>query len=205
MSLEKQLSKGIARLGLSIPASSQERMIEGLYFLQKWNQAYNLTAVTELDAMVTHHLLDSLSVAPYVHGRRLLDVGTGAGFPGIPLALLYPEKQFVLLDSRGKKTRFLLQLAAELKLLNVEVVQARMEGFSATDCFDVIMCRAVGKMADVVAKTEHVVCAKGQWLMMKGAYPRDELGNITRPSVVHELSVPGLTADRHAVIIQNSK
>lgn len=196
------LSTGIATLGLSIPQSAQDSMLSFLELLQKWNKAYNLTAIDDLEQMITIHLLDSLSIAPYLDGKRVLDVGAGAGFPGIPLAFAYPDKQFTLLDSVGKKTRFLRQAVATFKITNVEVVQARMEKFSSRHCFDAIICRAVGTLADVVAKTKRVICPQGQWLMMKGECPRTEMQMLTHMATAYALKVPGLTARRHVIVIK---
>ncbi|WP_423063259.1 16S rRNA (guanine(527)-N(7))-methyltransferase RsmG [Candidiatus Paracoxiella cheracis] len=201
--LSDRLSTGIAELGLSIPQSTQNNLLAFLEFLQKWNKAYNLTAIDDLTAMVSAHLLDSLSIAPYLQGELILDIGSGAGFPGIPLAFAYPEKKFVLLDSVGKKTRFLLQAVSTFKILNVEVVQARMEKFNPSHCFDAIICRAVGTMADIVAKTERVLCPKGRWLMMKGEYPHEEMQALTKTAKAFDLKVPGLKAKRHVIVIEH--
>lgn len=197
-----KLSTGIADLGLSVPQSIQNSMLSFLKFLQKWNKAYNLTAIDDLTAMVSVHLLDSLSIAPYLEGDHILDIGSGAGFPGIPLALAYPDKKFVLLDSVGKKTRFLLQAASTFKITNIEVVQARMEKFSSNHCFDVIICRAVGEMAGIVKKTKQVICPKGRWLMMKGEYPHKEMQALTNTAKAIALKVPGLKAQRHVIVIE---
>ena len=198
---ENILSQGIKTLGLSIPSEVQQRLLDFLAFLQKWNRAYNLTAITDDKKMVTYHLLDSLAIAPYVKGQHILDVGTGAGFPGIPLAFAFPDKHVVLLDSRGKKTRFLLQAVAHFQVSNVTVVQARMENFSSARCFDVIICRAVGEIADIVKKTNRLLCSDGQWLLMKGEIATTELAGLTQPVNVIALSVPGLKAKRQVVII----
>lgn len=197
------LSTGIEQLGLSIPYTTQNDMLSFLKFLQKWNRAYNLTAIDDLTKMVIVHLLDSLSIATYLQGDHILDAGSGAGFPGIPLALAYPSKHFVLLDSVGKKTRFLLQVVSTFKILNVEVIQARMENFRSDHCFDAIICRAVGAMVDVVAKTRHVICPKGRWLMMKGEYPRQEMEALTYCAKAFVLKVPGLNAQRHVIVIEH--
>ena len=124
MTIEK-LQRGIQTLQLNMPALQQERLLDFLLLLQKWNKSYNLTAITEMDEMITHHALDSLAVVPYLSGDRIIDIGTGAGFPGIPLALYFPDKKFTLLDSNGKKTRFLVQAKAALAIDNIEVVHAR--------------------------------------------------------------------------------
>lgn len=197
-----KLSTGIAELELLVPQSVQESMLSFLKFLQKWNKAYNLTAIDDFTTMISAHLLDSLSIAPYLQGEYILDIGSGAGFPGIPLALAYPDKKFVLLDSVGKKTRFLLQAASTFKISNVEVVQTRMEKFSADHCFDAIICRAVGEMADIVAKTKQVICPKGRWLMMKGEYPHKEMKALTNTAKAITLRVPGLKAQRHVIVIE---
>ena len=198
------LSQGIAELGLTIPQHVQDNMLSFIELLQQWNRVYNLTAITKTSAMITHHLLDSLSIAPYLQGQRILDVGSGAGFPGIPLAMAFPEKTFVLLDSRGKKTRFLQQAVMQCKLTHVTVVQVRMEQFTTETCFDVIIGRAVGSMVEVVEKTKHLLNQGGYWLMMKGGYPTEELAHVTTPYVVHPLLVPGLNARRHVVVITPS-
>ena len=197
----KQLSIGIDQLHLTVPVTAQRSMLAFLEFLQTWNRSYNLTSVTALQDMITYHLLDSLSIAPYLIGARILDVGSGAGFPGIPLAFIYPDKQFVLLDSGGKKTRFLLQAVATFKLANVNVVQSRMENFKEGPCFDTITCRAVGSLCEIVHNTQQLICEDGQWLLMKGEYPPQELQRLAYPSIVRMLKVPGLTATRHLIVV----
>ena len=200
--LANELQSGIRDLKLSIPQETQNQLIEFLYFLKKWNRSFNLTAITALEKMLTHHLLDSLSIAPYLKGKRILDVGTGAGFPGVPLAMLYPHKHFALLDSSGKKTRFLIQAKASFNLNNVEVIQSRVENFRTEECFDAIIYRAVGKIDELMPKSEHVLCPEGQFLFMKGIYPRTEINNIEQPFTVYDLQVPGLKAQRHLVVIK---
>lgn len=197
-----QLQSALATWDLDVSLENQQQMLAHLQLLAKWNQHYNLTAITEFSMMLTHHLLDSLSIARLLKGNCFLDVGSGAGFPGIPLALCYPNKYFVLLDSNGKKTRFLQQVVLQLKLSNVEVVQERVENFSAEVGFDGIIFRAVGEMASLIVKANHLLAPQGSYYFMKGNYPTDELAALVLPYQVISLHIPGLFAQRHLVIVE---
>lgn len=199
--MQKEFSEGVKKLGLSLSATAQQQLLDFLQLLQKWNKTYNLTAITDLHDMLTAHLLDSLSLAAYIKADRIIDIGSGAGFPGIPLALTFPEKQFVLLDSVGKKTAFLLQAVTTLKIKNITVVQSRVEDYQPDRCFEALVCRAFGTITDIIKKSQSLLCDQGQWLLMKGEYPTDELANVQLPYKVERLTVPGLEASRHLVII----
>jgi 16S rRNA (guanine527-N7)-methyltransferase len=198
------LAQGIAALGLPLDAAQQERLLAYLALLVKWNQAYNLTAIRQPLEMVTKHLLDSLAVQPYLYGTRVLDVGSGAGLPGIPLAIADPAREFTLLDSNGKKTRFLLQAKGELRLSNLSVVHSRLEQYRPGQLFDTVTARAFASLADMTAGTAHLLAPGGSLLAMKGEYPQDELDALPPGFVVREiiaLTVPGLEAQRHLVRI----
>jgi len=174
--------------------------------LVKWNKAYNLTAVRDPEEMIRRHLLDSLSIIPYVTGDRILDVGTGPGLPGIPLAICFPEKTLVLLDSNGKKTRFLTQAKIELGLTNMTPVQSRIESFSS-EPFDSITSRAFATLKDMVDGSIHLLKENGFFYAMKGLYPTDEIGELDNRTTVVDcfaLHVPGEEAERHLVKIQKS-
>ncbi|OGO90293.1 MAG: hypothetical protein A3F41_07415 [Coxiella sp. RIFCSPHIGHO2_12_FULL_44_14] len=201
--LFQQLDSGITTLGLTLNEDSQHQLMEFLHFLQKWNAAYNLTAIRSLDNMLTHHVLDSLSIAPYVTGHSVLDLGTGAGFPGVPLAFYFPDKKFMLLDSNGKKIRFLLQAQTKFALKNITPVQERVEKLLAPEKFDVIICRAVGKISNLIEASQRLLKTQGHWLFMKGTYPQEELQAIAHPYTVHPITVPGVDAMRHVVLIDN--
>ena len=171
-----------------------------------WNKAYNLTSVREPAEMVTRHLLDSLAVLPYV-SRRVLDVGTGAGLPGIPLALANPGLHLGLLDSNGKKTRFLRHAARALSLDNVEVIEARAEKHVATQPYDCIVSRAYASTADFLKTTDALAAPDGRWIAMKGKLDRKELAEIPAAYVLEEtvrLQVPGLAEDRHLLLIRRA-
>lgn len=173
--------------------------------LEKWNQAYNLTAVRDPADMVPRHLLDALSVNPYLHGKRILDVGTGAGLPGIPLALVNPDKQFTLLDANGKKIRFVQHVVGALGLSNVEAVQARIESWELRQPFDVIVSRAFSTLADFINGSGRLLGPGGCLLAMKGKLPEAELAALPagwRATAVHVIHVPMLDAERHAVLLQ---
>lgn len=198
----KTMRAQLKKMQLSMPETAQQKALEFLRFLQKWNQAYNLTAIDNFDQMITHHLLDSLAISPYLKGQRILDVGTGAGFPGVPLALYFPEKQFTLLDSNGKKTRFLMQAKAEFDIANVQLVQERVENYQTAHCFDAIIFRAVKSIPEMLPKSQHLCCENGQFLAMKATYPANELQGLQNPFTVQALTVPGLEAERHLIIIE---
>lgn len=198
----RQLSAGLRALGLDIAPETQRRLLDYLTLLDKWNRAYNLTAVRARREMVVRHLLDSLAVVPYVQGPRIIDVGTGAGLPGIPLALALPQYHFVLLDSNRKKTRFLLQAVAELGLANVVVECGRAEDYRPAHGFDTVVTRAFATLAAMVAATGHLCRLDGCLLAMKGRHPAAELAEVPPPYRVttsEPLRVPGLEAERYLV------
>jgi 16S rRNA (guanine527-N7)-methyltransferase len=202
---QEKLASGLNALGLALDEAAQQKLLLYLEMLQKWNKAYNLTAITDFDKMITHHLLDSLSVIPHLKGKRILDVGTGAGLPGIPLAIALPDHDFTLLDSNGKKVRFLLQASAELKLGNIKALQSRIEDYRAEACFDVIISRAVGAASMLIDNSRTLLCNDGRYLLMKGKYPEDEVIPGQYVSKIIELKVPGLDASRHLIIIMNEE
>lgn len=199
--LLNELMSGASQMSLPLTHDTAEQLVSLLELLHKWNQAYNLTAIRSFEQMLTHHLLDSLAVAPYITGARVLDVGTGAGFPGLPLAFYFPEKYFVLLDSNGKKIRFIDQVKRDFALANVEPHQDRVENFRSEQLFDVIICRALGEMRDVIKASRHLLAPTGRWVFMKGTYPQAELAAIPMAADVHALQVPGVEAQRHVVIV----
>lgn len=187
-----------------LSAQMQEQLLNYLLLLDKWNHAYNLTSVRDIEEMIPVHILDSLSIATYLHGQRVLDVGTGAGLPGIPLAIIFPEREFVLLDSNGKKTRFLTHVVQLLDLKNVTVIQERVENYMVEQCFDSIVSRAFSDINDFLQKCQHLCCEGGQFLAMKGQYPQEELTAITASFqllAAHVIKVPELNAQRHLICI----
>jgi 16S rRNA (guanine527-N7)-methyltransferase len=209
LSLAEQLSAGLQALQLALSAEVQQQLLDYVALLHKWNRVYNLTAVREPNEMVTRHVLDSLAIWPYVQGQRVLDVGTGAGLPGIPLAIasreLSPQRQFVLLDSNSKKTRFVQQAVTELGLANVQVAQARTEDWQASAPFDTVVSRAFAAVADMLAGSGRHCAADGVILAMKGTDPAAELTGLDPAYVVeavHRLTVPGLTEERHLVCLR---
>ena len=200
--IAETLSDGMRQLGVQIPSAG---LLVYLNLLHKWNQAYNLTAVRDLDSMVTRHLLDSLAILPWVKGPHLLDVGSGAGLPGIPLALALPELHVVLLDSNGKKIRFLQEVKRVLSLDNVDIVQTRVENYHPSHGFDTVTSRAFSNLEQMIDWTHHLIAADGLWLAMKGKHPEDELALIHRPYRVETYSVAGLDGERCCVIVENIK
>jgi len=181
-----------------------EPLLHYLLLLNKWNSAYNLTAVRDLRSMVTKHILDSLAILPWVSGNRIIDVGTGAGLPGIPLAIAQPSVQYVLLDSNGKKIRFLNEVKRQLDLKNLEIVEFRVENFRPTPAFDTVISRAFSSLEQMIQWTQHLVVKDGKWLAMKGRYPDSELQTMTHPYHVERYSVAGLDGERCCVLIENS-
>ena len=205
----EELARGALELGVEVSPQQQEQLLAYLALLIKWNKAYNLTAVRDPDEMVSRHLLDSLSVVPYVvdGGDNWLDVGSGGGMPGIPLAILFPERQFTLLDSNGKKTRFLTQVKLELKLTNLQVIHSRVEAFTPEQPFAGIISRAFSSLEDFSNWTRHLGDGQTQWLAMKGVHPDDELQALPadfRLTATHVLKVPGCQGQRHLLILRRS-
>jgi 16S rRNA (guanine527-N7)-methyltransferase len=203
-SLHQRLEQGLTLLGVPLSAVDRQRLLAYVQLLAKWNAAYNLTAVRDPQDMVTRHLLDSLAVLPYLEGARVLDIGTGAGLPGIPLAVARPDLAFTLLDANAKKTRFVVQAVAELGLKNVEVAQARVENYRPAEKFDTLVARAFSSLADILENARHLCAPRGRFLIMKGQYPQAELAAMPAGYVLDEvvvLKVPGLDAARHLAII----
>ena len=204
-SLRQRLGAGIAALQLDVPSAVVERLLDYLDLLDRWNATYNLSAVRDRGEMVTRHLLDSLSVAPFVQGASLADLGSGAGLPGIPLAILAPQRAVALVDSNGKKTRFLRAAVRELGLANVTVIESRVENVRGTrDC---VTARAFASLADMLGRGGHLLAPGGVWLAMKGRDPQDEVAALPdgyRIEAVVPLAVPGLDAERCVVVIRRS-
>ena len=205
--LKALLSKGLRELDLQQPLDDeqQSKLVKYVELLNKWNKTYNLTAVRKPEHMVTRHLLDSLSISPYLRGNSILDVGTGAGLPGIPLAILYPDRQFTLLDSNNKKTRFVVQSVSELELPNVDVVQSRVENHQVEAPFDTIITRAYSAIGEMVEQTSHLLAKDGTFLAMKGINPVAEIDGLPSGYVIkesHVIKVPGLEEERHLLEIK---
>lgn len=208
MTLESDLEQGLRQLELACPEEIKGKLITFVDLLGKWNRVYNLTAIRDSKKMLTHHILDSLSVRPYLQGSDILDVGSGAGLPGLPLALTLPERHFVLLDSNAKKTRFIQQAKAELGLDNVTVETARAEDFRPQKKFDTVISRAFAEVPKMITAVSHLCKKGGSILAMKGVYPDAELrGDFWQchkqcnVKAVYKLCVPGLDEQRHIVRI----
>jgi 16S rRNA (guanine527-N7)-methyltransferase len=196
------LLEGARALGIELSDEQAGKLVAHLDLLDDWNQRMNLTAIRDRAQQLTKHLLDSLSVRPYLRGSRVADVGSGAGFPGIPLAIVLPDVHFALIESTGKKCRFLEHVRDTLALTNVEVVQARAEAFKPTARFETVLARAVGPVADLVRVAGPLVAGGGRLLAMKGRFPEDELAKKLsgwKVAEVHRLVVPGLDEERHVV------
>jgi len=205
MSLAAQLAEGLARLKLELPPRAEPRLLDYLALLQKWNRTYNLTAVREARQMVSYHLLDCLAVAPHVTARTLLDVGSGAGLPGIPLALALPSLQVTLLESSHKKAAFLQQARSELKLDNVTVACERVETWQPGRFFEMVISRAFSDLAEFVAAAGRHVAPGGVLAAMKGVYPDEEIARLPQGWRLREaivLAVPGLDAQRHLLLLE---
>jgi 16S rRNA (guanine527-N7)-methyltransferase len=206
--LAPALETGAAGLGLRLSAAQRDQMLALLGELREWNARFNLTAIRDPREMVVKHLLDSLSVQPWLQGGRIADVGTGAGFPGLPLAIVNPERRFTLIESTGKKARFVAHAAAALGLSNVEVVNARAEAYRPPRPFDTVVCRAVGKVGEFVRIAGHLCAPGGRLLAMKGQHPGPELEPLAKGwalAGVHPVTVPGLDAARHVVELARTR
>lgn len=200
--LRAKLQTGLVDMGLVISELTQQKLLDYVALIHKWNKVHNLTAVREPEEMITLHLLDSLAVLPHIQAERLLDVGSGAGLPGIPLALCLPELQVTVLDSSHKKASFMRQAKAELEIANLEVVCTRVEQFKPDVQYDVIISRAFSDLNLFTSLTKHLCKPGGQWLAMKGQLPHDELAQISiQPSKIIPLQVAGLEAQRHLVFL----
>lgn len=203
--MKSLLDNGLAALGIEATDQQHERWLAYVALLAKWNKAYNLTAVRDPREMVSRHILDSLSIAPYILGQRLLDVGAGAGIPSIPLAILWPARQITALDSNGKKTRFMEQVKNELGLDNFTVVQSRVEDFKAELLYDGILSRAYASLGDFVGSSQHLLASGGTFWAMKAVIAANELSEVLKPykvSTCLPLHVPGCVAERHLIAIQ---
>ena len=204
--LAPQLQAGLNLLGIALPETAIEKLLAYLYLLDKWNQAYNLTAVRNLPDMVSLHLLDSLAILPHLQGKVFLDVGTGAGLPGIPLAIARPDWTLHLLDSNGKKTRFLTQAKLELGLGNVMIHQCRSEAFPADPLIDTIVSRAYSSLADFIATTRHIN-PRAIWVAMKGNLSDTERkalpDGVSIIAQIH-LQVPGVEGERQLVVVERN-
>ncbi|MCP4702651.1 MAG: 16S rRNA (guanine(527)-N(7))-methyltransferase RsmG [Gammaproteobacteria bacterium] len=202
------IEQGLASLQFELPGNLEGRLLDYLALLVKWNRVYNLSGVREAEEMIPRHLLDSLAVLPYVRGPRILDVGTGAGLPGLPLALARPDWHWVLLDSNAKKTRFVTQAVLELGMENVEVVRNRVESFHPHALFACIVSRAYAGLQRFYTQTARLCAPQGRILAMKGKLPKTEIMEMhALPAILETaaLQVPGLDAERHVVIIEKSE
>lgn len=208
MNPAEQLAQGLATMGLDLPAERQEKLLAYVALLYKWNRTYSLTALREQEKAVSHHLLDSLAIVPFVPPGSLLDVGSGGGTPGIPVAIARPDVQVTLLDSNSKKAAFLQQAVIELGLTNVSVHGGRVEQYHPAIGFAAITSRAFAELADFVMLTRHLLAPEGVWLAMKGVMPREEIASLPGDvclEAVHALQVPGIDGERHLVAMRRSE
>lgn len=209
--LKETLVDGVSRLDLTLDSDQLDKLLEYLLMLEKWNQAYNLSGIKDAMQMVAYHLLDSLAMVAFVKkvpANVILDVGTGAGLPGIPLAICFPEKQFLLLDSNGKKTRFLFQVVTQLGLENVEIFHERIENFQSREQIDIVLCRAFAPLERLVEQVPQLLDRGSQIMAMKGQLPESEIEALPESVEVKQItkfSVPGVEGSRHLITIGQSQ
>lgn len=200
------LQEGLARLNLALPPATQQKLLDYIALTQKWNKVYNLTALHDAQTMLTHHVLDSLAVAPHIkNAQRILDVGSGAGLPGIPLALALPDTHVTLLDSNHKKAAFLQQAVIELQLNNVNVLCERIEKLQYNQILSIVISRAFAELPKFVALAGRLIAPGGMLIAMKGAHPAAEIAQLNgafKVSAVIPLDVPGVDAERHLVFVK---
>lgn len=200
---DSQLAAGLNALGLDLPGAAQAKLLAYRDLLLKWNRTYNLTALRDPEQAISHHLLDSLAILPWVREGSLLDVGSGGGLPGIPLAIAKPGLQVTLVDAVQKKATFLQQAAIELELPNVRAHHARVENLPGQ--YGQITSRAFSDLAEFVHLTRHLLAPGGRWLAMKGVHPDDEMGALPKDieiEAIAPLTIPGLDAERHLIILK---
>ena len=196
----QRLNGLLMQAGIVITDTQKTQLVQLVELLHKWNKAYNLTSVRDPDAMLVKHILDSLVVSPHLHGERFIDVGTGPGLPGLPLAIINPDKQFVLLDSLGKRISFIRQVIQELGLTNVTPVKSRVEEYQPEVGFDAVLSRAFASLEDMLSWCHHLPSPEGSFLALKGQYPEQELAQLPdsiRLVATHKLVVPELEGERH--------
>jgi 16S rRNA (guanine527-N7)-methyltransferase len=201
--MAESLGSGAATLGVNLTEADAARLLRLLDELERWNRTYNLTAIRDRGQMLTHHLLDSLAIHPDLAGTSVADVGTGAGFPGLPLAVLNPERRFTLIDSNGKKIRFVQHAARELKLANVEGLQGRVETIKGR-LFDTVVARAFAPLPELVAFVSPLCGPQTRILAMKGKWPQDEINGLPpqwQQQGSHALTIPGLEESRCVVVL----
>jgi len=204
----EQLEHGLADLTIDLSTTAQAKLLAYAALLYKWNRTYSLTALREQEKAVSHHLLDSLAILPHVPQGSLLDVGSGGGMPGIPLAIACPDLTIVLLDSNSKKTAFLRQAAIELALPNISVHCGRVEQYHPTKAFSAITSRAFSELADFIDLSMHLLDPDGCWLAMKGVWPYEEIARLPAEvaiKAVHRLQVPGVDGERHLVVLRRAE
>lgn len=205
--INQRLKQGCVELGLALSEEQIARLLDYMGQLETWNRTHNLTAVTDADQMVTHHLLDSVSIVPHLRGGRILDVGSGGGLPGIPIAIVRPDLQVILVECRHKRTVFLKHVVHRLGLKNVQVICQRVEAIQDVEGFSTITARAWTQLNAMIALTRHLLAPGGCLLAMKGERPSTELDQIDQ-AIEHELielTVPGLDASRHLVRFEESQ
>ncbi|WP_338269590.1 16S rRNA (guanine(527)-N(7))-methyltransferase RsmG [Marinomonas pontica] len=198
------IQKGAQQMGASLSDETIQTLVNYLAMLEKWNKAYNLTAIRDVEQMISLHLLDSLATLPFIKGDNIIDVGTGPGLPGMVLAICYPEKQFTLLDSNGKKTRFLTQVKMELGIQNVTVANERVEKHAFQGTYDHVISRAFASLQDMINWTLPLPKDTGNFLAMKGVYPSEEITALPKEVElvsVEPLNVPSVQAERHMVVM----
>jgi 16S rRNA (guanine527-N7)-methyltransferase len=207
MSADAALEAALGGLELPLDASARRKLLSHIDLVDKWNRVYNLTAVRRREDMLTHHVLDSLAVTRHLSGGTLVDVGSGAGFPGIPLAIARPLLRVTLLDSNHKKTTFLRQAVIELGLENVDVVCERVEAWHPAAAFDIVISRAFSELREFVTLAGHLCSRTGAMVAMKGVYPYEEVAQLPAGHElveVRSVHVPGLGADRHLVLLRRA-
>ncbi|NDW21396.1 16S rRNA (guanine(527)-N(7))-methyltransferase RsmG [Alteromonas hispanica] len=206
--LHSILASGLEALSLDLTNDQKQQLVEFVLLIDKWNKAYNLTSIRCPKQMMVKHILDSLAIVPHLTGGNIIDVGTGPGLPGMPLAIAFPDKTFTLLDSLGKRVRFMTQCVHTLKLTNVTPVNSRVENHVGEKPYDIVLSRAFASLKDMLHWCEHLVDSDGQFLALKGQFPQKEIDEVSDHFLVSDtknITVPNLDGERHLVWLSKTQ